>query len=133
MPQKMDRYKVLAVRKPGQKGTKKLQAKYGSRLRCVRYLYDRVTGEHLKTVELVQLIAPYEPAELHPEEIVGVKIAFHEIELREKVKRKGGRWDNYDKLWILRYKDIESLGLENRQICIREEPAQYELEPSCQQ
>lgn len=126
MTEQMDRYKVLAVRKPGQKGTKKLMAKYGSRLRCVRYVYDRLTGDRLKTVELVQLISSLEPCDLKPEELVGVRIGFHETELREKVKKKGARWDHYDKVWIMRYKDLESLGLEKREISIRENADEYE-------
>ncbi|MEJ5346981.1 MAG: hypothetical protein WHS83_18885 [Chloroflexus sp.] len=39
--------------KPGQRGTKKLQALYGDRLICVRYRYDIATGRRLKTIELI--------------------------------------------------------------------------------
>jgi len=127
MADRLDRYKVLAVRKPGQKGTKRLVAKYGSRLRCVRYLYDRLTGEKLKTVELVELISQWESNDFAPEELVGVRIGLHEIELRQKIKAKGARWDHYDRLWVLKYEDVESLGLQNREVTIREEPAEYEV------
>lgn len=39
--------------KPGQRGTKKLQAMYGDRLICVRYRYDAEHGRRLKTIELI--------------------------------------------------------------------------------
>lgn len=39
--------------KPGQRGTKKLQALYGDRLICVRYRYDAENGRRLKTIELI--------------------------------------------------------------------------------
>ena len=126
MTEHMSRYKVLAVRKPGQKGTKRLTAQYGSRLRCVRYVFDRLTGERFKTIELIQYFSNLEPCELNQETLVGVRIRIHEFELRDKVKRLGGRWDPYDKIWILRYKDLEVLGLEDREICIREEDAAYQ-------
>ncbi len=39
--------------KPGQRGTKKLQAMYGDRLVCVRYRYDPDTGRRFKTIEII--------------------------------------------------------------------------------
>ncbi len=40
-------------RKPGQSGTKKLLARYGNRLICVRYRYDEERKKRYKTVELI--------------------------------------------------------------------------------
>src|SRR5882672_3898114 len=37
----------------GMSGTKKLLARYGERLVCVRYRYDRATGRRVKTAELI--------------------------------------------------------------------------------
>ncbi len=39
--------------KPGQRGTKKLQAMYGDRLVCVRYRYDLESGRRFKTIEII--------------------------------------------------------------------------------
>jgi len=127
MPQEMDRYKVLAVRRPGQKGTKTLVKKYGSRLRCVRYVYDKLTDQPFKTVELIEVGSSWIPSDLPPYELVGVHIGLHEVELRAKVRRAGGRWDHYDRVWIVRYKDLEALGMKDRSIMIREIPAKYEV------
>ena len=38
---------------PGMAGTKKLLARYGERLVCVRYRYDKATGRRVKTAELI--------------------------------------------------------------------------------
>jgi len=45
--------------RPGQPGTRKLFARYGERLVCVRYLYDAASGRRLKTVELVVESVPW--------------------------------------------------------------------------
>ena len=39
--------------RPGAAGTKKLLARYGERLVCVRYRYDKATGRRVKTAELI--------------------------------------------------------------------------------
>ena len=41
------------VEYPGMSGTKKLLARYGESLVCVRYRYDRATGRRVKTAELI--------------------------------------------------------------------------------
>jgi len=45
--------KVKSTLSPGQKGTKQLTAKYGSKLVCVRYRYDSARMKRFKTVELI--------------------------------------------------------------------------------
>ena len=39
--------------RPGMAGTKKLLARYGERLVCVRYRYDSAAGRRVKTAELI--------------------------------------------------------------------------------
>ncbi len=41
--------------KPGQKGTRRLATRYGDRLVCVRYRYDKVKRKRYKTIELIVL------------------------------------------------------------------------------
>ena len=43
--------------RPGMPGTKRLLARHGERLVCVRYLYDDARNRRLKTVELLPV--PY--------------------------------------------------------------------------
>jgi len=45
--------------RPGIPGTKRLLARYGERLVCVRYLYDDARNRRLNTVELVIEEAPW--------------------------------------------------------------------------
>ena len=45
--------RTLKTLKLGQAGTKALLARYGKSLLCVRYRYDAVTCQRLKTVELI--------------------------------------------------------------------------------
>ena len=52
---------VLAIRRPGQRGTQKLAALYGDRLVCVRYRYDAASGTRYKTVELIVDQAAWAP------------------------------------------------------------------------
>lgn len=45
--------RTLKTLRPGHKGTKELVARYGTNLLCVRYRFDDVTRERVKTVELI--------------------------------------------------------------------------------
>lgn len=122
---------VLAVRRPGQRGTRKLATRYGDRLVCVRYRYDPAAGKRYKTVELIIEASTWTPPPPHPEapkptlkmdnindlpeqREVGVKVFFRENALREQVKAAGGRWLKSEKLWEMPYETAVSLGLEHR-------------------
>jgi len=66
--------------RPGMPGTKRLVARYGERLVCVRYLYDEIRSRRLKTVELVVEEAPWRGRarrpRRHDHDLVGVRIAW---------------------------------------------------------
>ena len=104
--------------RPGQNGTKKLVERYGERLIRVRYLYDPQTQRRLKTVELVVESVPWRPRMRHPrrrdDEIVAVRIAFTESDLRERAKRLGAVWRPAQKLWEITWRDAKRLGLADR-------------------
>ena len=57
--------RTLKTLQPGQKGTKELLARFGASLLCVRYRYDDLTRERLKTVELVIRRCPRETDPAH--------------------------------------------------------------------
>ena len=124
---------VHAIRRPGQRGTRKLLALYGDRLVCVRYRYDAATSMRYKTVELIVDRVSWTPPPQHPGALkpalkvddideleslpaprVGVKVFFREDDLRERVKAAGGQWSKDEKLWRLPYQTVVSLGLEHR-------------------
>ncbi len=79
---------------PGQNGTKKLLARYGDRLVCVRYRYDPERKLRHKTVELIVETAPWSPnarnSRRDPNDLVAVRIAYSESALRERIKAAGG-------------------------------------------
>jgi len=80
----------------GMPGTKRLVARYGERLVCVRYLYDDARNRRLKTVELVIEEAPWHGRARRPRrndyDLVGVRIAWDESALRSAVKQAGAIW-----------------------------------------
>ena len=100
--------------KPGQKGTKELLAQYGDRLVCVRYRYDTRRKKRFKTVELIVAERDWEPPapRFTAETIVGMRIGFAEVDLRERVKQAGGKWNRSRKVWELRYDQVVALTLE---------------------
>jgi hypothetical protein len=102
--------------KPGQKGTKELLAQYGDRLVCVRYRYDTQRKKRFKTVELIVAERDWAPPapQFTAETIVGVRIGFAEVDLRERVKQAGGKWNRSRKVWELRYDQVVALTLEAR-------------------
>lgn len=103
---------------PGQNGTKKLLATYGERLVCVRYRYDAKREVRHKTVELIVETTPWHPrarnARRRPEDMVAVRIAYNETELRERIKRVGGIWRPHHKLWEVDWKTVCAIGLKDR-------------------
>ncbi len=104
--------------RPGDKGTRKLVERFGERLLRVRYLYDEVNGRRLKTVELVVQSIPWTPRGRTPrrreDDIVVVRIAWHETELRERAKNLGAVWRPAQKLWEVRWGDARKLGIADR-------------------
>src|SRR5713226_531155 len=87
---------VRLTLRPGMPGTKRLLARYGERLVRVRYLYDEARNRRVKTVELVIAEAPWRGRARRPRrndhDLVGVRIAWNESELRSAVKQAGAIW-----------------------------------------
>jgi hypothetical protein len=106
------------ILRPGQPGTRKLVEKYGERLLCVRYIYDAAAGRRLKTVELVIESAPWKARPRKPrrrnDDVVYVRIAYHESDLRERAKRLGAIWRQPQQLWEITSRDSKRLGIEDR-------------------
>jgi len=106
--------------RPGMPGTKKLVARFGDRLVCVRYLYDPERRRRLKTVELVIEAVDWEPRNRRPRrrphDLVGVQIGYDEGALRSAVKTAGGIWRPRQRLWELSWEAVRVLGLESRVI-----------------
>ena len=104
--------------RPGQPGTRKLVARYGERLVCVRYVYDAASGQRLKTVELVVESVPWQTRARKPrrqdDDVVYVRIAYDESDLRERAKRLGAIWRHPQKLWEITFRDSKRLGIEDR-------------------
>lgn len=103
---------------PSQNGTKKLLATHGERLVCVRYRYDVQRKVRHKTVELIVETTSWAPrgrnARREPADMVGVRIAYSETELRERIKAARGIWRPGQKLWEVAWKTVRDLGLHAR-------------------
>ncbi len=99
-------------------GTKKLLARYGERLVCVRYRYDSATGRRVKTAELIVQDIAWAGRARKPRrndhDLVGVRIDWKESELRAAVKRAGGIWRPRQRLWELSWDAVRTLGLHGR-------------------
>jgi len=69
-------------------------------------------------VELVVESIPWQPRSRRPrrrgDEIVAVRIAWNETELRERAKRLGAVWRPTQKLWEISYGDAKRLGIAER-------------------
>jgi hypothetical protein len=151
---------VGTTRRPGQKGTKRLQARFGDSLLYVRYRYDRDAGRRYTTVEIIIDSQPWAPRAVlrdasppasvaragqalpsppsEPErpatgpaappidrrETVGLRIGYHESELRARVKAAGGKWDRERGVWIIAERRARALQLQDRIVEDRT-PAEY--------
>ena len=116
---------TLFILPAGMPGPQTLVARYGERLVCVRYLYDEARSRRLKTVELVIEEAPWRGRARKPRrndhDLVGVRIAWHEADLRIAVKKVGGIWRPRQKLWEISWDAVRTLGIGHR--VVTSEPA----------
>jgi hypothetical protein len=84
----------------------------------VRYVYDSATGRRLKTVELVVEAVPWKGrvrrSRRQDDDVVYVRIAYHETDLRDRAKRLGAIWRAPQRLWEITYRDSKRLGIEDR-------------------
>lgn len=108
--------RTLLHLKPGQKGTKQLLAQYGERLVCVRYRDHAQRKKRFKIMELIVAEREWEPSlpRFAADAMVGMRVSFAEVELREQVKQAGGKWNRRRKVWALRYERVVALKLEAR-------------------
>lgn len=85
---------------------------------CVRYRYDAETGRRYTTVELIVSSGAWLPKPRLPrrrdDEIVAVRIAYQEADLRERAKRLGAVWRPVQKVWELCWLDAKRLGIADR-------------------
>jgi len=102
-PNMLKEMKAYAHLKPGQDGTKRLVAQYGDRLLCVRYRFDETRGVKLKTVEIIVDERPLQAPRFRDDDLVPVRVAYGETELRQQLRALRARWDGERKLWYVRY------------------------------
>jgi hypothetical protein len=107
--------KVRLKLKPGRKGAKKLTAKYGGKLVCVRYRYDEKQGKRFTTVELIVDEKPWSKSgKKGPDAFLKVKRT--ETKIHDMIKNAGGSWDRSRFVWVLPLSNVRELGLEDRVI-----------------
>ncbi len=108
--------KICRKIRAGGTGTKKMVEKYGNRLLCVRYIYDVVRGIKIKTVELIEEQRPWKAGQHHipPNKIMHLRVEYGEVKIGQLIKSCGGRWNKLAGYWELPYREVISLGLDNR-------------------
>ena len=105
--------------RPGQNGTRKLAERFGKRLICVRYRYDKILGKRYTTVELIVAESAWTPRSRNPrstrppDDMVLVRIGYGEEGLRAKLKTLGALWRPQHKLWEIPWGVARGLGLED--------------------
>lgn len=112
---------IIKTMRPGVPGTKRLQRKYKDKLITVRYRKKLGENKLYTTVELIVDERDYEPgvnyrlanAQKH-NALVPIKIAFDEVELRERVKQAGGKWHMEDKVWLMPLSRVNEMRLSDR-------------------
>ncbi len=87
--------------KPGRRGTKRLLARYGERLVCVRYRLDQGTGRQFKAVELIvdDVGATRLAGPRVAKRVVSLRVERWELAVRQAVKRAGGKWNPVGRVW----------------------------------
>ncbi|HEX5091837.1 MAG TPA: hypothetical protein VFV84_04015 [Burkholderiales bacterium] len=116
---------IRSTLRPGERGTRKLAARFGERLVCVRYRYDPATCKRYTTVELIVAEAPWSPRTRKPrrsrpaDEMVYVRVGYAEEALRAKMKALGAIWRPRVRVWELPWGVVQGLGIEDRVVAVQ--------------
>ena len=107
--------KTRLILKPGKPGTKRLTEKYGDSLLCIRFKYDEVSRQRLKTVELIVEKTKWTPPQprYDSDTLVPLRIEVSELQARSQAKAAGGRWDPEKRIWFVKYGRIVGTPLES--------------------
>lgn len=108
--------KIYRKLKPGDAGTKHLVEKYGDELLSVRYIYDPEKKIKMKTIELIESVQNWNGAyKKYPwNKIMKLKVDYGEASIGRLIRSAGGYWNKSNKFWELPYREVISLGLEDR-------------------
>ncbi|MFV8784099.1 hypothetical protein ACNKU7_16890 [Microbulbifer sp. SA54] len=116
--------KVTKTYKPGDDGSKRYHDKYGEQLCAVRYRRSPCSKTIYTTVEIIVAERDAYPRKPAPhcvtapasnqQKWVAVKIAFDELELRNEIKRIGGRWSKCAQAWVASRNMVERSNLSHR-------------------
>ena len=135
---------IRVTLRPGEKGTKALVQEHGSRLLWARDRYDAAARVRYKTVELIVEQVPWNPTESAvdregppgtPPSLVGVRVAWEDRALQQRVIEAGGRWMRRLRLWVLPLAAAKRLGLGDRLVPVPdqlEEVAKVYHEKRCE-
>lgn len=111
---------VIKTLKPGDCGTKKLAARYGDRLVCVRYRKDEEKKRRYTTIELIVDEGPIDQNKLYrlaPEEralLVELFVAKGDYAAKRQIVEAGGAFNETSGLWNLALGKVVKLGLVDR-------------------
>lgn len=112
---------VIKTMPAGTPGTLRYLNAWQDQLIAVRYRKDTDNQRLITTIEIVVDHRPLTPSVKHQAKLaaknraeVAVKIEYSEMELREKLKKHGARWDKRKRLWVLPYGDAKALGISSR-------------------
>ncbi|MBY6211232.1 hypothetical protein KUV95_06675 [Microbulbifer agarilyticus] len=113
---------IIKTIRPGHDGSKRYQEKYGEQLCAVRYRRSPCKKTVYTTVEIivaqreayVQKRPQPTTQTIHENDWVAIKIAFEEIELRNEVRRMGGRWSRVTKAWVAKRSVAKRMDIEHR-------------------
>ncbi len=82
----------------------------------MRYRYDAVRKERVKTVEVIVSRDAWTPdsQRIPPNKRMPIRVMLDEKALKQQVKAAGGRWNRTRRVWELAYKEVLALGLTER-------------------
>lgn len=112
---------VIKTMSPGSPGTRKYSQEWRDQLVAVRYRKDSSQNRIVTTIEIIVDQRALNDTlhfqnELHKKDsqIVYIRVAYPEKDLRSKVKTAGGQWIPHLGAWALSFGDVKALGLTER-------------------
>lgn len=107
--------KVVKTIRAGEAGSQRFLRQYGENLIAVRY---RKSTQHDTLLTTIELIVDTREANArnntNPKRWVAIQIDYEEFDLRNAIKKHGGRWSATENVWLLEYAQAVILNITSR-------------------
>ncbi|TGD71040.1 hypothetical protein E4634_19530 [Mangrovimicrobium sediminis] len=114
--------RVIKTMQPADSGARRFHRRYGDQLCAVRYRESDCGSKLFTTIEIIvdererpkKNISNVSLHACRRNEVVALRVAYEDVELRKKVKAAGAWWSRTGQAWVMRRDTAVQLGIAHR-------------------